>query len=299
MEIKPLFSRTIPSSEFLDWAKMYCQRLSDGEVLLALLFIRQLRIVNSLGFGEWQTSLHARMVLMAALELSAKCASPNNQTLKIKNNNGIDYKIDFPLGKDQGTIAIMLQMLEIIRDSRITLEATSITWLAKLQKFHYYLPKAAKSREKLITRWVDSNPTGLQTLPIQDHHSSTTVMGPPKQLVSNPSSMQALGRATSNSTSPFSKRHMRISGESPFERCSPRYHLSDSPDYYLRDISASNPLSLLPPFPIKSSSLSKMHDPQTAKHVGDGDNESALPSLSDLDLLLDWPPLSEQNGIIS
>ena len=41
---------------------------------------------------------------------------------------------------------------------------------------------------------------------------------------------------------------------SPFERCSPRYHLSQSPDWYRRDITPRNPLYYLTPFPVQSSS---------------------------------------------
>ncbi|KAF4635915.1 hypothetical protein G7Y89_g2195 [Cudoniella acicularis] len=44
---------------------------------------------------------------------------------------------------------------------------------------------------------------------------------------------------------------------SPLERCSPRYHLSLSSDWYSRDISSSNPLSRLSPIPIRPSSMKR------------------------------------------
>ena len=51
---------------------------------------------------------------------------------------------------------------------------------------------------------------------------------------------------------PFVKA-MLESESSPYERCSPRYHISASPDWHCRDITPRNPLHLLTPFPIQSS----------------------------------------------
>ncbi|CZR57689.1 uncharacterized protein PAC_07578 [Phialocephala subalpina] len=117
--------------------------------------------------------------------------------------------------------------------------------------------------------------------------------------------MELANRGSSKSASPLNLlRSTRISGESPFERCSPRYHLSDSPDYYHRDISSSNPLSLLPPLPIRSSSMkgsavpSKMHIRQDDRSLVENDQkEKELTSLSELDLALDWPPLEDGDEI--
>jgi hypothetical protein len=104
---------------------------------------------------------------------------------------------------------------------------------------------------------------------------------------------------------------------SPFERCSPRYHLSDSPEYYHRDITSTNPLSFLSPFPIRSSSVRltpalisslaptahplkphEMHyrNIESSKEkvlTGTGRNES--PSLSELGL--DWAGLTDADAI--
>lgn len=53
---------------------------------------------------------------------------------------------------------------------------------------------------------------------------------------------------------------------SPFERCSPRYHLSLSPDWYRRDITPRNPLHHLTPFPMHSSSPAVAPTPRNAHH---------------------------------
>ncbi len=54
-------------------------------------------------------------------------------------------------------------------------------------------------------------------------------------------------------SSPFSPNSQE-SEPSPYERCSPRYHLSSSPNWYRRPITPKNPLYYLTPFPIQSSS---------------------------------------------
>lgn len=53
---------------------------------------------------------------------------------------------------------------------------------------------------------------------------------------------------------------------SPFERCSPRYHLSQSPDWYRRDITPRNPLYYLTPFPVQSSSTAPIPQWQYFAH---------------------------------
>lgn len=101
---------------------------------------------------------------------------------------------------------------------------------------------------------------------------------------------------------------------SPFERCSPRYHLSSSPSYYRSIISPSNPLYYLSPFPIKSSSplASVIHErPRNsqdyqAKHYAEaatpdgrinGKLKENFVSTVELGLRLEWPALTEADGI--
>ena len=64
--------------------------------------------------------------------------------------------------------------------------------------------------------------------------------------------------------------NMNDTTNSPFERCSPRYHLSQSPSWYRGFISQSNPLHYLTPLPIQSSSapqsLAIRPSPQATQH---------------------------------
>lgn len=115
----------------------------------------------------------------------------------------------------------------------------------------------------------------------------------------------------------FAPQPLPVSSASPFERCSPRYHLSDSPDYYSRDISKSNPLSLLPPLSIRSRSMqsakslpfnthsytanhSKMNVMQPVDEDRGGKEKNDLPSLSEPDLTfeMEWSPLSDDDDRI-
>ena len=69
---------------------------------------------------------------------------------------------------------------------------------------------------------------------------------------------QLKGRPPNSRESPNITHHLLenvLTNEaSSFERCSPRYHLSTSPDWYRRDITPRNPLHLLTPFLIQSAS---------------------------------------------
>lgn len=130
----------------------------------------------------------------------------------------------------------------------------------------------------------------------------TTSFKPHSYAAPRPSFIHAASLASSKSSGAYKSYHLRISGDSPFERCSPRYHLSDSPDYYQRDISSSNPLSLLPPLPIRSSSIPSS-EPRTntatkkingySEKFTDGVDTEGL-SDTELDLLLDWKPLHKR-----
>ena len=115
--------------------------------------------------------------------------------------------------------------------------------------------------------------------------------------------------------------NMNDTTNSPFERCSPRYHLSQSPSWYRGFISQSNPLHYLTPLPIQSSSAPQSlairpssqatqhqlepSDTQSQREDWARDDDSAslakiiLPPLRKqfLDLSLDWPPLSDENAI--
>jgi hypothetical protein len=115
-------------------------------------------------------------------------------------------------------------------------------------------------------------------------------------------------------------RYINNSDDSPFERCSPRYHLSTSPSYYRSVISPSNPLYYLSPFPISSSSanstpaltssigtrtvlngqeLQKQEKGASSAEAGSTSVSKVLPSIAELHLNpeLDWPPLSDSDAI--
>jgi hypothetical protein len=306
MDVKPLYSTAIPSPVFLSWTETYCLLRSEFEVWLALLLIRQFRIANPMGFGGRLTT--SRSLLVAALAISENCTSSNyhrsqSKLIRLVRNNFRFGSVELLISQNKEIVATMSEMLKSIRDYRITINDERM-WRVKFQVLQQYLKKAAMEYGSFTTSLLTQRLTltqdskALKTSVRTDRLSLAEVMGPLNHSVQSLNSVQALGRGASSPTNPFPARYMRVSGESPFERCTSRYHLSDSPDYYLRDISTSNPLSLLPPLPIQSSSMSKMHVTQNVKDVEE-DNESELPSLSDLDLLLDWPPLSERDGIIS
>jgi hypothetical protein len=137
-------------------------------------------------------------------------------------------------------------MFHNIRNCAITSKETWIISRARLQIFQQYLREAAKDSETFATSWLASTPESASAnlhiqdslvlkMSVHDHQSPTILMGPPKHSAQSQNSIQSLGRAFSNSTSTFMTEYIRIPSESPFERCSPRYHLSDSPDYYHLD----------------------------------------------------------------
>jgi hypothetical protein len=169
-------------------------------------------------------------------------------------------------------VEIRLQEVEFAKNIGYSLLPTTEQWLdwrIKMASFHQYLEKAARL-QPLIS---DISTMGHLDPELPPKHSSVVFKDPAPSIANKdvtflpwqperrpreqPRSLASISEITHrlayvSAGSPII-HYVQDFGSSPFERCSPRYHLSTSPDYYRRDITSTNPLSFLSPFPIRSS----------------------------------------------
>lgn len=83
------------------------------------------------------------------------------------------------------------------------------------------------------------------------------------------------------------QNYLEQNSASPFERHSARYHLSESPEWYYRDITNSNPLHHLSPIPVSTSS----------RNGSAGSSRYQRPTSHQLAMLVSTPPLSESHAM--
>lgn len=197
-------------------------------------------------------------------------------------------------------------------------------WRSKLECFRWLLPPLFPTHTGLYHLYMLPMPFGpreplkIQSWGLQDNiepdESSTDVqlsedrslftttdIGPPEKIAGRESSLLSeslSGLAISESLK--ERQHYealpalpkplpppRHVAASPFERLSARYHLSDSPGEYYRDIAKSNPLNRLSPIPFSTSS----------QHESARSHQYQRPSAGQLAMLISTPPLSESHGM--
>jgi hypothetical protein len=334
-----------PTDAFLEWTETVLRttQLSDNAIQLALLYIYRLKKYNPSIIGKAGSE---RRLLTSALMLSNKCKLPKSVEVTLQANSTVldDHVYTNKTWADVCGIYIReiydmeVEFISNIRYDLLVTKEQWMDWRTKMENFcEYFLWRGrlqnqeplenGRIPEKYITEtsFLRLQPSDL---PYSDgsivNGDVTFLPGTPSTEVRKPTRFQAPAPTKAHRLEYVSAgspviRRVYDAASSPFERCSPRYHLSTSPDYYRRDITSTNPLSYLSPFPIHSNSVDstpvlissldttahslKPHEmyyrniESSKENIQSGTVQNVLSSVLELELGLNWPPLTDADAI--